>query len=38
MIDSKGWNDLAAVQNQLGEKNNLLIIMNCIRSRKVLFE
>ena len=26
MIDSKGWNDLAAVQNQLGEKNNLLII------------
>ena len=26
MIDSKGWNDLAAVQNQLGEKTNLLII------------
>tara|TARA_R110000737_G_scaffold46278_1_gene66240 strand:- start:702 stop:1562 length:861 start_codon:yes stop_codon:yes gene_type:complete len=26
MIDSKGWNDLAAVQNQLGEKSNLLII------------
>ena len=26
MIDAKGWNDLAAVQNQLGEKNNLLIV------------
>ena len=26
MTDVKGWNDLAAVQNQLGEKNNLLII------------
>jgi DNA polymerase-1 len=26
MTDVKGWNDLAAVQNQLGEKNNLIII------------
>ena len=26
MTDAKGWNDLAAVQNQLGEKNNLIII------------
>ena len=26
MIDAKGWNDLAAVQDQLGDKNNLLII------------
>ena len=26
MTDAKGWNDLAAVQAQLGEKNNLLII------------
>ena len=26
MTDAKGWNDLAAVQDQLGEKNNLLII------------
>ncbi len=26
MIDAKGWNDLAAVQDQMGEKNNLLII------------
>ena len=26
MTDIKGWNDLAAVQDQLGEKNNLLII------------
>tara|TARA_R110002020_G_scaffold29767_9_gene93988 strand:- start:3157 stop:4017 length:861 start_codon:yes stop_codon:yes gene_type:complete len=26
MIDAKGWNDLAAVQDQLGEKNNLLIV------------
>ena len=26
MTDTKGWNDLAAVQDQLVEKNNLLII------------
>jgi len=26
MTNVKGWNDLAAVQNQLGEKNNLIII------------
>ena len=27
MTDAKGWNDLAAVQDQLGEKHNLLIII-----------
>ena len=35
MTDIKGWNDLAAVQDQLGEKNNLLIIFKSALSQKI---